>query len=336
MINKDITILSIETSCDETAAAVVLNGRNVLSSVIYSQTEIHSRFGGVVPEIASRNHTIKINETAERALEEAQLGFGDIDAVAVTMGAGLSGALLVGISYAKAVSYALGLPLIAVNHIQGHIAANYISHKDFEPPFICLVVSGGHTALLNVKSYTGHTLLGQTADDAVGEAFDKAARVLDLGYPGGPLIDKAAKTGNVSIRFPQSSVKGFDFSYSGLKTALINYVNKAKQKNEKIDINDVCASFQSAAIDVLVEKSVKACCNNKLKKLCVAGGVSANSYLRERLKKICPEYDIKLFMPDLKYCTDNAAMIGAQGYYNYISGKGLADMSLSAQPHLQL
>lgn len=334
-INKDIYILAIETSCDETAAAVVKSGREVISSVIYSQT-VHKKFGGVVPEVASRNHTEKINDIVGEALQKAGKTFFDIDAVAVTYGAGLLGALLVGVSYAKAVSFAAGLPLIAVNHIKGHIAANYITHKDLKPPFICLVVSGGHTALLEVKKYSEHKILGMSVDDAAGEAFDKVARVLSLGYPGGPLIDKYAKEGSPVISFPKAGVKGFDFSYSGLKTAVLNYINNASQKKQQININDVCASFQSAAIDILVEKSIKACKQYGYSKLCLAGGVSANSYLRQTAQKECGENGIELFYPKLEYCTDNAAMIGAEAYYNYSEGKNIADLSLNAKAHIKL
>ncbi|MDD4003033.1 MAG: tRNA (adenosine(37)-N6)-threonylcarbamoyltransferase complex transferase subunit TsaD [Clostridia bacterium] len=334
-LNKDIYILAIESSCDETAAAVVKSGRDVLSSVIYSQT-VHKKFGGVVPEIASRNHTEKINDIVDEALRKADKTFFNIDAVAVTYGAGLLGALLVGVSYSKAVSLAANLPLIAVNHIKGHIAANYITHKDLKPPFICLVVSGGHTALLEVKTFTEHKILGMSVDDAAGEAFDKVARVLNLGYPGGPLIDKYAKEGKPVISFPKAGIKGFDFSYSGLKTAVLNYINNASQKNLQININDVCASFQSAAIDILVQKSIKACKQYGYGKLCLAGGVSANSYLRQTASNKCSESGIELYFPHLEYCTDNAAMIGAEAYYNYLEGKNIADLSLNAKAHIKL
>ena len=332
----DILILSIESSCDETAAAVTLNGRQVLSSVISSQADIHKKFGGVVPEVASRNHTLSINGAVERALEDAGKSFKDLNAVAVTYGAGLAGALLVGVSYAKAMAYALGIPLIAVNHIKGHIAANYIAHGELEPPFICLVASGGHTAVLEVISHTEHRLLGQTVDDAVGEAFDKVARLLGLGYPGGPLIDKAAKEGRPAIDFPPPLAGGYNFSYSGLKTAVINYVHGLEQKGIEINVPDVCASFQKAAIDALVEKAVKACGDFGYDKLCLAGGVAANSYLRESAASRCEKEGIKLYFPPLWLCTDNAAMIGAEGYYNFISGKNIADFSLNAVPHLKL
>lgn len=329
-------ILSIESSCDETAAAVTSNGREVLSSVISSQADIHKKFGGVVPEVASRNHTLGINETVERALELSGIGYSGLDAVAVTYGAGLAGALLVGVSYAKAIAYALNIPLIAVNHIKGHIAANYIAHRELEPPFICLVASGGHTAVLEALSYTEHRLLGQTVDDAAGEAFDKVARVLGLGYPGGPLIDKAAKEGKPAIDFPPPSVGGYNFSYSGLKTAVINYVNSEKQRGKEINLPDVCASFQKAAIDALVEKGIAACRELSCGKLCLAGGVAANSYFRERAQARCKREGINLYLPPLWLCTDNAAMIGVEGYYNFINGKNIADFSLNAVPHLPL
>jgi N6-L-threonylcarbamoyladenine synthase len=334
MDEKDISILAIETSCDETAAAVVRRGREVLSSVIYSQTEIHKKFGGVVPEVASRSHTLLINDIAAEALRKSGKTFGEIDAVAVTYGAGLLGALLVGVSYAKAVSYALNIPLIAVDHIKGHIAANYITHKDLKPPFICLVVSGGHTTLFEIKSYTEHKILGMSVDDAAGEAFDKAARALGLGYPGGPAIDEHAKIGKPSIDFPVSRVGKYDFSYSGLKTSVLNYINNCKQKKEQIDVAGVCASFQKAAIDVLVGKSVKACREFGYNTLCLAGGVSANGYLRQAARDKCAKYGISLYYPLKEYCTDNAAMIGAEAYYNYISGIGVADLSLNAQAHI--
>lgn len=332
----DIIILSIESSCDETAAAITRNGREVLSSVISSQADIHKKFGGVVPEVASRNHTLAINATAAQALENAGMSFSDIDAVAVTYGAGLAGALLVGVSYAKAVAYALNIPLIAVNHIKGHIAANYIANKELEPPFVCLVASGGHTAILEITSYTGHRMLGQTADDAAGEAFDKVARILGLGYPGGPKIDKAAREGKPSIDFPPPRAGGYNFSYSGLKTAVINYVNGARQRGEEINVPDVCASFQRAAIDALIERSVTACRELSHSKLCLAGGVAANSYLREGAEAACAEAGIKLYCPPLSLCTDNAAMIGAEGYYNFIHGKNIADSTLNPVPHLKL
>lgn len=331
---KDISILAIESSCDETAAAVVKGGREVLSSVIHSQIDIHKKFGGVVPEVASRNHTLFINDIAAEALCRAGKTFEQIDAVAVTYGAGLLGALLVGVSYAKAISYALNIPLIAVDHTKGHIAANYITHKELQPPFICLVVSGGHTALFEIKSFAEHKVLGMSADDAVGEAFDKVARVLGLGYPGGPAVEEYAKRGSASIKLPVSRIGGYDFSYSGLKTSVLNYINSLKQKNQEINVGDVCASFQKAAIDVLVEKSIKACKQYNYKTLCLAGGVSANGYLRQAAEKKCQKYGIKLYYPLKEYCTDNAAMIGAEAYYSYINGDGVANLSLNAQAHI--
>lgn len=335
-LKKDITILAIESSCDETAAAVVKNGREVLSSVIFSQVDIHQKFGGVVPEVASRNHTVKINDTVSQTLLKAGKSFEEIDAFAVTYGAGLSGALLVGVSYAKAIAYALKKPLIAVNHIKGHIAANYVTHQNLTPPFICLVVSGGHTAILEITSYTKHKCMGQTVDDAIGEAFDKVARVLNLGYPGGPVVDKLAKLGKAVIPFPKSDLAGYNFSYSGLKTAVVNYINNSKQRGEEINVNDVCASFQTSAIDIVIQKSIKACLNAGYNTLCIAGGVSANSYLRENAEKMCKLNNIKLYVPDMVLCTDNAVMIATQGYYNLIGNVGLAELNLNAVPHLKL
>lgn len=334
---QDILILGIETSCDETSVAVVKNGRYVLSNIVSSQIDIHKRFGGVVPEVASRNHTLTINGVFEQALKDAGITLNDLTAIAVTYGAGLSGALLVGISFAKAISYALSIPLIKVNHIKGHIAANYISSK-IKPPFICLVVSGGHTAILEVLSYTKHKLIGTTIDDACGEAFDKVARVLGLPYPGGAEIDKLSKKGKPVIEFPKmlKNNKDFNFSYSGLKTAVINYVHNQKQKNQELNRADLCASFTVAAVDPLIEKSIKVCKKYGYNTLCIAGGVSANSYLRENIVKAGKENNIKVFIPDLNLCTDNAAMIAAEGYYNYISGENIADLSLNAVPSLKL
>lgn len=329
-------ILAIESSCDETAAAVVKNGREVLSSHIYTQIELHKKFGGVVPEVASRSHTEKINETAESALQKAGMSFTDIDAIAVTMGAGLNGALLVGLSYAKAAALALSLPLIGVNHIRGHIAANYIADRELKPPFVCLVVSGGHTALLEVTSYCAHRYLGGTVDDAAGEAFDKVARVLGLGYPGGPAIQRAARLGQNNIAFPKIQLKGYDFSYSGLKTAVINYIHNQKQKGGEINVPDVCASFQVAAVDILIEKAVLACRELKQSTLCVAGGVSANEYLREKAGRACAENGIKLCIPPLELCTDNAAMIGAEGYNKLMYGEGISGLELNTAASLRL
>lgn len=342
LMEKDIIILGIETSCDETSAAIVKNGRLILSNVVSSQIDIHKRFGGVVPEVASRNHTLAINGVFEQALRDAEITQNDITAIAVTYGAGLSGALLVGISFAKALAYSLNIPLIKVNHIRGHIAANYLSVNGetdlIEPKYICLVVSGGHTAILEILSYTQHKLLGTTIDDACGEAFDKIARVLDIPYPGGPLVDKLSKEGKAVIEFPKmlKNSSGFDFSYSGLKTAVINYVHNAKQKNEEVSVADICASFTAAAIDPLIEKGINACKKFGYNNLCIAGGVSANSYLRENIVKAGEKNGIKVFIPPLSLCTDNAAMIAAEGYYNYINNKNIAGLTLNAVPNLKL
>ncbi len=335
---KDILILAIESSCDETAIAVVKNGREVLSNIISSQIEIHKRFGGVVPEVASRNHTMSISNVYKEALEKAGVTLEDIDAIAVTYGAGLVGALMVGVNFAKALSYSSGKPLIAVNHIKGHIAANYLSHKELEPPFIATVVSGGHTALLRIDDYLNHTLIGSTLDDAVGEAYDKVARVLGLGYPGGPVIDRKAKEGKNNIKFVSRDklAKTYNFSYSGLKTAVINYLHKQKQNNVEINIPDVCASFQCQAIDVLVEKSILAAKKYKIDKIALAGGVSANSYLRDRIDIRAEESGLKAYYPERIMCTDNAAMIGAAAYFNLINEKGVANLDLSPKPSIKL
>lgn len=335
---KDVVILAVESSCDETAIAIVKNGREILANSVATQIEIHKRFGGVVPEVASRNHVNCINNVLDDALNSANLTLNDIDAIAVTYGAGLMGALLVGVNFAKSLAFALKKPLIAVNHIWGHIAANYIEHKDLQPPFICLVVSGGHSAILNCTSYTEFTKIGSTLDDAVGECFDKVARVLGLGYPGGPKIDKLAKEGSSTIKFLESDAlkNSFDISYSGLKTAVINYLHKKEQLGEELSIADVCASFQNEAFTPLINKVVRATKESSLNKIVVAGGVSANSYLREHLQQECDKNKIKLYFPTLKLCTDNAAMVGAQAYYNLINNVGLSDLNLSAQPSLKL
>ncbi len=335
---KDIVILAIESSCDETAIAIVKNGREVLSSSVATQIEIHKRFGGVVPEVASRNHVNAINNVLEDALTKANLTLDSIDAIAVTFGAGLMGALLVGVNFAKSLAFALQKPLIAVNHIWGHIAANYIEYKDLTPPFTCLVVSGGHTAILNCQSYTNFEKIGSTLDDAVGECFDKVARVLGLGYPGGPKIDKLAKDCTPTIKFLESDAlkNSYNISYSGLKTAVINYLHKKEQLNEEINVADICASFQNEAFTPLISKVIKATKNSGLNKVVVAGGVSANSYLRVNLQKECDKNGIKLYYPPLSLCTDNAAMIGAQAYYNFMNDVGLSDLNLSANPSLKL
>lgn len=337
-MDKDITILAIESSCDETSAAVVKNGRYVLSNVISSQIATHKLYGGVVPEIASRQHIEAIDWVIDATLDEANVKKEDVDAIAVTYGPGLVGALLVGLSEAKALAFALNKPLIPVHHIEGHIAANYIQNKDWEPPFVCEVVSGGHTHLVHIKDYDHFEILGHTRDDAAGEAFDKVARVLGLTYPGGPQIDKLAKEGNAdAIKFPRVVLENdtYDFSFSGLKSAVLNYINKAQMKGEEIVPADVAASFQQAVVDVLVEKAIGVCKELKLNKLALAGGVSANSHLREEMQKACNKEGIKLSVPELVLCTDNAAMIGSAGYYEYVKGN-IADMSLNAYPSLKL
>ena len=327
-MKKDILILGIESSCDETSVAIVKNGREVLSNVISSQIDIHKLYGGVVPEIASRNHVINIDGVLNQALEQANVQMKDIDAIAVTYGAGLLGALIVGVNFAKALSYKTGKPLIAVNHIEGHIAANYIEHKELKPPFACLIVSGGHTALCKMDSYTSRSLIGTTLDDAIGEAFDKVARECGLEYPGGPNIQRQAEKGSKSINFvvkPHEKLKDFNFSYSGLKTAVINYLHNKRQKGEQINIPDVCHSFQEEAVYQVVYKSMEACKKFGLKTLVLAGGVSANARLRELSKSEGEKYGINVLYPPLRLCTDNAAMIAAAGYFSFIEGKGIAD-----------
>ncbi|MCC8098313.1 MAG: tRNA (adenosine(37)-N6)-threonylcarbamoyltransferase complex transferase subunit TsaD [Eubacterium sp.] len=337
-MEEKVVILAIESSCDETSAAVVVNGREVLSNVISSQIKIHKQFGGVVPEIASRKHIENIDRVVEDALTEAGVGFKDIDAVAVTYGPGLVGALLVGVSYAKSLAFGLGLPLIPVHHIEGHIAANYIQYPDLEPPFICLVVSGGHTNLVKINSYNNFDILGHTRDDAAGEAYDKVARSLNLPYPGGPKIDKISKEGNPdSVKFPRVMLEegSYDFSFSGLKSAVLNHLNRCKLKEIEYKEADIAASFQQAVIDVLTEKAIRACDEYGIKKLAACGGVSANSALRASLKAACDKKAIEFYVPDLVLCTDNGAMIGSAAYYEYKAGAG-ADMSLNAVPGLKL
>ena len=335
---KDVTILAIESSCDETSVAVVRNGRVVLSNVISSQIEIHKRFGGVVPEVASRNHTMCISSVLEEALKKANLTLNEIDAVAVTYGAGLVGALLVGVSFAKGLSYALQKPLIAVNHIRGHVSANFIAHKNLTPPFICLIVSGGHSAIVRVNDYVNYSLIGTTQDDAIGEATDKIARVMGLSYPGGPKVDKLAKEGQNNIKFINSNTfaDSYKFSYSGLKTAVINYIHKQTQKGEEINKADICCSFQHQAIDGLLDKTISACKQFNINKVAVAGGVSANSYLREQLSLKASQNNIEAFIPPLEYCTDNAAMIGAMAYFNLMNNVGISDLTLNAVPNIPL
>ena len=335
---QDLLILAIESSCDETAVSVVKNGREVLSNVIASQIDIHRRFGGVVPEIASRNHLLAISNLYEEALRQANISAEQLDAIAVTYGAGLMGALLVGVNFAKGLSYALKKPLIAVNHVHGHIASNYISHPDLQPPFLCLMVSGGHTAILKVSDYTKFKMLGSTVDDAVGEAFDKVARVLSLPYPGGPEIDKLAKKGENNIKFTVSnSLKStLNFSFSGIKTAVINYVHNKTQKGENFSPADVARSFQESVTDELVGKVARAMELSKMSKVVVAGGVGANSMLQEKLKAAAEKIGGKAYFPELKYCTDNAAMIGSMAYYYIKKGTGRADLNLTARPTIQL
>lgn len=335
---EDITILAIESSCDETAAAVVKNGREVLSNVISSQIELHKLYGGVVPEIASRKHIEKINQVIEEALQEAEVTLEDLDAIAVTYGPGLVGALLVGVAEAKAIAYAKNIPLIGVHHIEGHVSANYIAHQELEPPFICLIVSGGHTHLVCVKAYGEYEIIGRTRDDAAGEAFDKVARAIGLGYPGGPKIDKLSKEGNPdAIKFPRAKVEGcpFDFSFSGVKSAVLNYINGCKMKNETYVEADIAASFQKAVVDVLVEKSILAVKEYGMDKLVIAGGVAANQGLRAGMAEACAEAGIEFYNPTPILCTDNAAMIGAAGYYEYLKGTRHG-WDLNAVPNLKI
>ncbi len=328
---KDILILGIESSCDETSCAIVKNGREVLSNVINSQIKIHEKFGGVVPEIASRNHVEVISSVVKQALEEANVTFNDIDAVSCTYGPGLVGALLVGVSYAKALSYALNKPLIGTNHIEGHIAANYITHPELEPPCLCLVISGGHTHLVHIKNYKEFEILGRTKDDAIGEAFDKVARVIGLGYPGGPKIDKLAKEGSNTIKIPKTHFENLDFSFSGIKTAIINM----HHKNPDIDKADLCASFEATVTEILIENTLKAAKKLNINKIALAGGVSANSYIREQFINLEKTKGMKIYYPTPILCTDNAAMIASAGYYNYINGK-VSDLELNAIPNLKI
>lgn len=331
---KNVLILSVESSCDETSIALVENGRKVLANVISTQIEIHKQFGGVVPEVASRNHIKNISSVLKQALLESGKTLQDIDAVAVTYGAGLVGALLVGVNFAKTLAYALNLPLIAVSHVHGHIGANYISHQDLTPPFLCLMVSGGHTALVQVEDYCKFHLLGSTVDDSVGECFDKIARVLKEPYPGGPNIDRLAKQGKNFVKFNYKPPlhDSLNFSFSGLKTAVVNYVHNKEQVGESFSKEDVAYTFQELATDELCSKAMRACNQFGQDKLVVAGGVGANSRLRAKLQDFATKNHIKLYAPDLKYCTDNGAMIGAIAYYYILAGIGLADLTLTAKP----
>lgn len=336
-VKENAVILAIESSCDETCAAVIKGGRDILSSKIMSSATEHIRFGGVVPEIASRAHTSAVSLVVKEAIEASGLTLKDIDAVAVTYGAGLLGALLVGVSYAKTLAYSLGVPLIAVSHIRGHLAAAYLSDKNLKPPFVSLLASGGHTAVIVVKDYDEFKILGSTLDDAVGEAFDKVARVLGLNYPGGPNVERLAREGQNSIKLPKmlKGEGGYNFSYSGLKTAVINYAHGKKQKGEELPRADLAASFQSAALDILVEKAIQAAKEYDLKTVTVGGGVAANGYLREKLAKECEKNGLKLVLPEKVLCTDNAAMIGAEGYIRYLKGE-FADLSLNASARVDL
>ena len=338
MEKEDIYILAVESSCDETAASVVRNGRQILSNVISSQIELHKLYGGVVPEIASRKHIEKVNQVIEKALSDAGITLEEVTAVAVTYGPGLVGALLVGVSAAKAIAFAADKPLVGVHHIEGHISANYIENKDLEPPFLCLVVSGGHTHLVKVLDYGKYEILGRTRDDAAGEAFDKVARAIGLGYPGGPKIDKVSKEGNPdAIVFPRAKVDGstYDFSFSGLKSAVLNYLNSCEMKGIEVNQADVAASFQKAVIDVLVGHSMEAVSQYQLNKFAIAGGVASNTSLRAAFEKACREKGLEFYHPSPVYCTDNAAMIGVAGYYEYCKGTRHG-WDLNAVPNLKL
>ena len=328
---KDILIMGIESSCDETSVSIVKNGREVLSNCINSQIKIHEEYGGVVPEIASRCHTEVINGIMKESLKEAQVTLDDIDAIAVTQGPGLVGALLVGVSYAKGLSYVTKKPLIAVNHIEGHIAGNYLTHNELKPPFLCLIVSGGHTHLVNVKSYNDFEVLGKTRDDAIGEAFDKVARVVGLGYPGGPKVDNLAKEGKPNIKLPVTHFDNLDFSFSGIKTAVINL----NHKDSNINKADLCASFQVAVTNMLITNVTKAIKQFNSDKIVIAGGVSRNSFIRKSFDELANELNIKVYYPEPILCTDNAAMIAAAGYYNYINGER-AELNLNAIPNLKI
>ena len=338
MMNKEIKILAIESSCDETAAAVVVNGRDVRSNVISSQIALHTLYGGVVPEIASRKHIEKINQVIEQALSDASVTLDDIDAIGVTYGPGLVGALLVGVAEAKAISYAKNIPLVGVHHIEGHISANYIENKELAPPFLCLVVSGGHTHLVKVLDYGKYEILGRTRDDAAGEAFDKVARAIGLGYPGGPKIEKVSHEGNPhAMEFPRAKIEDgpYDFSFSGLKSAVLNYINGCNMKGIEVVQADVAASFQKAVTDVLVGNAMKAIDEFKMDKFAIAGGVASNGTLREAMREACEKKGVKFYHPSPIFCTDNAAMIGVAAYYDFLAGKR-DGLDLNAIPNLKL
>lgn len=337
-MEKGVLILGIESSCDETAASVVRNGREVLSNVISSQIELHKLYGGVVPEIASRKHIEKINQVVEEALEEADITLEEIDAIAVTYGPGLVGALLVGVAAAKAIAYAAKKPLVGVHHIEGHVSANFIENKELQPPFLCLIVSGGHTHLVVVEDYGEYKIIGKTRDDAAGEAFDKVARAIGLGYPGGPKIDKLSKEGNPrAIAFPRARVgdSEYDFSFSGLKSAVLNYLNSCSMKEETVCEADVAASFQASVVDVLVSHTIAAAKEYGFKTIALAGGVASNYGLREGMEQACQKEGFQLYYPSPVFCTDNAAMIAAAGYYEYKKGTRHS-WDLNAVPNLKL
>ncbi|MFV0466998.1 MAG: tRNA (adenosine(37)-N6)-threonylcarbamoyltransferase complex transferase subunit TsaD [Lachnospiraceae bacterium] len=336
--DKEIKILAIESSCDETAASVVINGRDVRSNIISSQIDLHTLYGGVVPEIASRKHIERINQVIQEALVQAEMTLDDLDAIGVTYGPGLVGALLVGVAEAKAISFARKIPLVGVHHIEGHICANYIEHPELEPPFLCLVVSGGHTHLVKVLNYRNYEILGRTVDDAAGEAFDKVARAIGLGYPGGPKIEQAARSGNpCAIPFPRAKVTGsaYDFSFSGMKSAVLNYLNSCQMKGAEINKDDVAASFQQAVIDVLAGNVEKVLKETGIKKFAIAGGVASNQTIRKALKTVCEKFQVDFYCPSPIYCTDNAAMIGAAAYQDYMAGIR-SGMDLNAVPNLKL
>ena len=338
---KDIYVLGIESSCDETGVAIVKNGREIISNIVATQIDIHKRFGGVVPEIASRNHIMQINNCLDMCLKQASMTLNDIDIIAVTYGAGLIGALMVGVNFAKALAFSLNKPLIKVDHIKGHISANYLCFENLKPPFLCLLTSGAHTEILKVKDYTNYELIGSTLDDAVGECFDKVARVLNLEYPGGPKIEKLAKQGTANIIFVKENRElnhSYNFSYSGLKTAVINYIHTKTQKGEEINECDLCASFQKQAFDELIEKTIRASkmCGEEYSNIVIAGGVSANEYLRENLKKVGEENGLNVFFPKISLCTDNAAMIASCGYFNFVKGEPISDLTLSPKARIDL
>ena len=328
---KETLVLGIESSCDETSVAVVKNGREFLSNVIDTQIKIHEQFGGVVPEIASRNHIEAISRVTKLALEQANVKLEDIDVIAPTYGPGLVGALLVGVSYGRGLAYALNKPLVGVNHLEGHISANYITHPDLEPPFLCMLTSGGNTQIVYVKDYCDMEVLGRTRDDAIGEAFDKVARVIGLTYPGGPKIDKLAEQGKATINFPKTHFENLDFSFSGIKTAVINL----HHKNPEVNKADLCMSFEKAVTEVLTENIEKAIKQTGIKKVVLAGGVSANTHIREEFEKLGQKLNVQIYKPDLKLCTDNAAMIGSAGYYRYLHGD-ISDNTLNAVPNLKI